>query len=105
MTEGLQCKNCIHFTPIYPPYKIIYPYDGMHEDMIVYDGKCHCLDKWYYVYSDDYCNFPIFIEEENSIEDEELIYEFLRCEAEGRSTDEIFATRNVSGRTLDGGDR
>lgn len=103
MTRGLQCKNCVHFSPIYPPQEIIYPYNGAYEDMFICDGKCHCLDKWHYTNSEEYCTYPIFIEEENSIEDEELIYEFLRCEAEGRSTDEIFTSRNVSGRTLDGG--
>lgn len=103
MTRGLQCKNCVHFSPIYPPRQIVTVYEGTYADKFISDGNCHCLDRWFCANSEEYCNYPDFIGEEQSYEDIELIYEFLRCEAEGRDTNEIFTSRNVSGRTLDGG--
>lgn len=103
--KRLKCKDCVNFTPVYPPYEVVYAYEGTYPDKFICDGKCHCFGEWFCAYSEDYCAHPDFIGEEKSIEDEELTYEFLRCEAEGRNTDEIFATRNVSGRTLDGGNR
>jgi hypothetical protein len=91
MTKRLKCKDCVNFTPMYPPYEVIYPYEGINPDKFICDGKCHCFDEWFCAYSENYCAHPDFIGEEKSIEDEELTYEFLRHEAERSAANEISA--------------
>lgn len=95
MTRRLKCKDCVNFTPIYPSYETIYPYKGTCPDKFTYDGKCHCFGEWFYAYSEDYCAHPDFIGEEKSVKDEELTYEFLRCEAERSAVNEISSKRTM----------
>lgn len=102
MTKELKCKDCIFFEPVYPPMEIVFPYGSQDVYRYTSDGKCRCISPWFCTNSEEYCSFPTYIGEEKSVEDEELTYEFLRCEAEGRDTNEIFTSRDVSGRTLDG---
>lgn len=87
--KRLKCKDCINFTPIYPPQEAVSLYKGTYQDKFIYDGKCHCFCEWFYTYSENYCTYPDFIGEEKSIEDEELTYEFLRYKAERSAVNEI----------------
>lgn len=87
--KRLKCKDCINFTPIYPPQEIICTYKGSYLNKTIYDGRCHCFGKWFCAYSEDYCVHPDLSERKKSIEDEELTYEFLRYEAERSAANEI----------------